>query len=88
VQVSREKQDVIGSLPADARAEYEHLHAVRQDPDSLSYRAADSAFTAAPDLNADFRRVGSMAAVQPTAEKDNQQPAGRAAPVYKAAPDF
>jgi hypothetical protein len=88
-QASRDKQAVIDGLPADARAEYERLHAVRQDANNLSYRAADPAFAAAPDLSTEFQRAGTVAAaVQPTADKDGQQQVDRRTPVYKSAPDF
>jgi len=84
-EARRQQHDVIESLPADARREYEHLHNARQDANNLSYRA-DPAFAAAPDLINDFQRAGSIAAAKPN--NDSQQQMDRPSLVYKAAPDF
>ena len=87
-QARRDKQDVIETLPPEARADCERLHAARQDEQPLTYRAADPAFTSAPDLVANFRQAGSAAAAQPVKPGPDQQSQPERAPLYKAAPEF
>jgi hypothetical protein len=82
-QASREKQDVVAALPPEARDKYERLHAVRQDASNLSYRAADPAFAAAPDLSSEFQRTGLASPEPAIAPQTNAN-----LPVYKSAPEF
>jgi hypothetical protein len=87
-QADKEKQDIVAALPAEAREKYERLRDVRQDANNLSYRAADPAFAAAPDLSTDFQRAGTAAVqVQADARKAGPQ-TSLSPPAYKSAPDF
>jgi hypothetical protein len=87
-QAQKEKQDVIDSLPREARERYERLHAARENSDQgPANRAVDPAFAAAPNLATHFQRAGTAAATQtePVQPVPNSQP-GRA-PAYRA-PEF
>lgn len=89
-QARADQQEIVGTMPEDARKEYARLREVRKDGRSLAYSAADPAFTAAPDLNADFRRAGQGIATPAatTPEPSNPPPAENRTPLYKAAPEF
>jgi hypothetical protein len=87
-QARREQQNIVDGLPAEARAAYERLHAARKDDSSLTYRAADPAFTSAPALSTDFQQAVA-ATVTATAKEQGSRPQDdRRVPAYKAAPDY
>jgi hypothetical protein len=87
-QAQREKQDIVNSLPADAREEYERLQAARRHEQHGAHQAADPAFQSAPAVNSHFREAGAIAAAPPPPESavPDQKPART--PAYVAAPDF
>lgn len=77
----QQQQEILTALPPEAQTEYARLQAARNDERSLAYRAADSDFVSAPDLNASFRQGATAAPTAPAPDP------GRV-PVYKAAPDY
>lgn len=79
-------QDIVASLPADAREEYERVQVVRKDGQSIAYAVVDPAFAAAPLLNEQFRAAGTAAAQPSKEELSPEKPTTTLA--YKAAPDF
>jgi hypothetical protein len=86
-QARKDKDDIIESLPSEAREEYERLSAARKDADNaVPYRAADSSFDTAPALNTHFQKAASGGDVaQPEHHDDKDVPR---TPAYTAAPDF
>ncbi len=81
----RQAQDIIASLPIEARQEFERVEAARHGEEPIAYRAAESSFTDSPDVAGQFTR----AAAPPSARDSEQRdpPASVPAP-YRAAPQF
>jgi len=87
-QARKDKQEIIDSLPPEAKQEYERRHTARRDADNaVTYRGADTSFDTAPDLNADFQRAAADRDVAPPGGSHDQESPART-PAYKAAPDF
>jgi hypothetical protein len=87
-QARKDKQEIIDSLPPEAKQEYERLHAARKDADdAVTYRGAETSFDTAPDMNADFQRAAADRDVAPPEDSLDQESPART-PAYKAAPDF
>ena len=84
-KVQREAQDIIASLPPDARQEFERVEAARRDVAPLAYRAADPAFNNSPDLTGQFSWAVSPPSA-PDPEHSDPPTSGRAP--YRAGPQF
>lgn len=83
LELRGEADQVLQSLPADAREEYDRLKAARQGERAISYRATDPAFESAPILHSEFQKAATATV---TEETPNPNPQGT--PVYRMAPEF
>lgn len=85
-RAQQQTQEILRSLPPEAREEYERIHAARQDGGQIAYRAADPAFEAGLDLHDHFVRAD-----RPSQSPESKPESGQKAesrPAYREAPDF